>query len=92
MIKIDRITKNFGRLTAVQDLCLEVARGEIFGVLGHNGSGKSTTIGMMLDQVWPTKGAVALCGHDVHRHRARALAKVGAIFEAPAFYDYLSGW
>ncbi|MDD8047838.1 MAG: ABC transporter ATP-binding protein [Verrucomicrobiota bacterium] len=92
MIKIDRITKNFGRLTAVQDLCLEVARGEIFGVLGHNGSGKSTTIGMMLGQVWPTKGAVALCGHDVHRHRARALAKVGAIFEAPAFYDYLSGW
>jgi ABC-2 type transport system ATP-binding protein len=71
---------------------LRVPAGEIFGLLGHNGAGKSTAIGMMLGQVWPTQGTVEICGHDVARHRQRALQKVGAIFEAPAFYDYLSGW
>jgi len=82
----------FGARVAVQDLTLAVPSGEIFGLLGHNGAGKSTAIGMMLGQVWPTRGEVKVCGHDVTTQRARALQKVGAIFEAPAFYDYLSGW
>ncbi|MDH7504030.1 MAG: ABC transporter ATP-binding protein [Verrucomicrobiota bacterium] len=77
---------------AVQDLTLDVEPGEIFGLLGHNGAGKSTAIGMMLGQVWPTSGEVIVCGHDVTRNRRRALERVGAIFETPAFYDYLSGW
>jgi ABC-2 type transport system ATP-binding protein len=47
---------------------------------------------MMLGQVWPTSGEVSICGHDVTAHRRLALQKVGAIFESPAFYDYLSGW
>ena len=76
----------------LNDLSLAVPRGEMFGLLGHNGAGKSTAIGMMLGQVWPTRGEVKVCGHDVTTQRARALQKVGAIFEAPAFYDYLSGW
>src|SRR5258708_24438033 len=46
---------------------------------------------MMLGQVWPTGGEVTICGHDVTAHRRQALQKVGAIFESPAFYDYLSG-
>lgn len=92
MIELHNLQKQFGNRAAVIDLTLAVPRGEIFGLLGHNGAGKSTTIGMMLGQVWPTSGAVKVCGHDVTTHRARALHKVGAIFEAPAFYDYLSGW
>lgn len=92
MIELSHLHKKFGTRTAVGDLTLTVPRGEIFGLLGHNGAGKSTTIGMMLGQVWPTSGEVKVCGHDVTTHRARALQKVGAIFEAPAFYDYLSGW
>jgi len=92
MIELRNLRKDFGARVAVNDLTLAVPRGEIFGLLGHNGAGKSTTIGMMLGQVWPTSGAVKVCGHDVTTHRARALHKVGAIFEAPAFYDYLSGW
>src|SRR5215475_15390680 len=91
MIALRDVHKKFGARVAVQDLTLEVPRGEIFGLLGHNGAGKSTAIGMMLGQVWPTRGEVKICGHDVTTHRARALQKVGAIFEAPAFYDYLSG-
>src|SRR5260221_8074165 len=92
MIQLTNLQKKFGARLAVNDLTLTVPRGEIFGLLGHNGAGKSTAIGMMLGQVWPTSGEVKVCGHDVTRHRARALHKVGAIFETPAFYDYLSGW
>jgi len=59
-------------------------------LLGHNGAGKSTAIGMMLGQVWPSGGEVRVCGYEVTGHRRKALQNVGAIFESPAFYDYLS--
>jgi len=92
MIQLANVHKKFGQRLAVDDLTLTVSAGEIFGLLGHNGAGKSTAIGMMLGQVWPTRGEVKVRGHDVTRQRARALQRVGAIFETPAFYDYLSGW
>lgn len=92
MIELRGVHKVFGRRPAVEDLSLRVEQGEIFGLLGHNGAGKSTAIGMMLGQVWPTRGEVRLFGHDVQRQRGEALRRVGAIFEAPAFYEYLSGW
>ncbi len=92
MIDLVNVQKRFGQRLAVDDLSFRVARGEIFGLLGHNGAGKSTAIGMMLGQVWPTAGEVKICGHDVATHRAAALKPVGAIFETPVFYDYLSGW
>ena len=76
----------------MDELTLNVPAGEIYGLLGHNGAGKSTAIGMMLGQVWPTRGEVKICGHEVAGQRRLALQKVGAIFESPAFYDYLSGW
>lgn len=92
LIELRGLTKRFGPRLALDALDLTVHRGEIFGLLGHNGAGKSTAIGLMLGQVWPTAGTARICGHDVHRHRRLALARVGAIFETPAFYDYLSGW
>lgn len=92
MIQLQHLSKQFGQQCAVDDLTLQVPPGEIYGLLGHNGAGKSTAIGMMLGQVWPTSGEVRICGHDVTVHRRLALQKVGAIFESPAFYDYLSGW
>lgn len=91
MIELNHVYKRFGRRTAVHDLSLRVPAGEIYGLLGHNGAGKSTAIGMMLGQVWPTSGEVRLFGKDVTVRRSEALRKIGAIFEAPAFYDYLSG-
>ena len=91
MIELANVHKRFGQRMAVDDLTLRVPAGEIYGLLGHNGAGKSTSIGMMLGQVWPTRGDVKVCGFDVSTHRRKALAKVGAIFESPAFYDYLSG-
>ena len=83
MISLRHVRKDFGTLHAVADLDLEVPRGEIFGLLGHNGAGKSTAIGMMLGQVRPTRGEVSVCGHDVATRRQLALQKVGAIFETP---------
>lgn len=92
MIELKGVRKVFGQRAAVERIDLSVPKGEIFGLLGHNGAGKSTCIGMMLGQVWPTAGEVYVCGHDVTQHRQKALEKVGAIFETPVFYDYLSGW
>jgi ABC-2 type transport system ATP-binding protein len=91
VIQLKQVRKLFGQRTAVDDLSLTVPPGDIYGLLGHNGAGKSTAIGMMLGQVWPTSGEVKVCGHDVTARRQQALQKVGAIFESPAFYDYLSG-
>jgi len=92
MIQLRHVHKSFSKKMAVENLDLAVPRGEIFGLLGHNGAGKSTAIGMMLGQVWPSEGEVRVCGFEVTTRRQQALQKVGAIFEAPIFYDYLSGW
>ena len=71
---------------------MEIGTGEIFGLLGHNGAGKSTTFGLLLGHLHPSGGEAFVNGVSVQRDRSRALARVGAIFETPAFYDYLSGW
>lgn len=92
LVQLLQVTKRFGRRVALADLTLTVHPGDIYGVLGHNGAGKSTAIGLMLGQVWPTAGQVRVCGYDVFRQRQQALARVGAIFETPAFYEFLSGW
>lgn len=90
-IEILDLHKSFGKKPAVSGISFTVQKGEIFGLLGHNGAGKSTTLGVLLGQVYPTKGEAFVHGVSVQRHRAKALARVGAIFEAPRFYDYLSG-
>ncbi len=92
MIRLENITKLFGANKALDALDLAVPQGEIFGLLGRNGAGKSTAIGVMLGQVWPTGGTARICGYDVLTDRRSALRQVGAIFESPAFYDYLSGY
>jgi ABC-2 type transport system ATP-binding protein len=86
------LTKRYGRRVAVDDLSMRVGRGDIFGFLGQNGAGKSTTIRMALGLVRPTSGRVKLLGHDMARHPLRALARTGAIVETPAFYESYSGW
>jgi ABC-2 type transport system ATP-binding protein len=91
MIRLQNLSKRFGRRLAVENLSLHIPEGALYGLLGHNGAGKSTTIGMMLGQVIPDQGQVLIGGHEVQRHRALALAQVGAIFETPSFYGYLTG-
>ncbi|MEM6551527.1 MAG: ABC transporter ATP-binding protein [Planctomycetota bacterium] len=91
-IQLQHVAKAFGKRTAVHDLSLTVPEGSIFGLLGHNGAGKSTTLGMLLGQVYPDTGTVTLHGHNVFTYRRDALAHVGAIFESPCFYAYLTGY
>ena len=91
MIRLENLRKSFGKRVAVEDLSLVIPDGALYGLLGHNGAGKSTTIGMMLGQVIPDGGRVLMNGHDVQGERAAALSQVGAIFETPSFYGYLTG-
>ena len=92
MLKIDALRKSFGGKPALRGISLSVGKGEIHGLLGHNGAGKSTTLGIILGMVMADSGEVTIDGIPVSSQRSQALRKVGAIFEAPAFYDYLSGW
>ena len=92
MLEARGLSKTFGGTPALADVSFKLERGEIYGLLGQNGAGKSTSLGIILGMVRPTEGEVLINGVSVQRDRAEALRKVGAIFEAPAFYDYLSGW
>ena len=92
ILQTEALTKRYRRRTVVDGLALSVERGDIFGFLGQNGAGKSTVIRMALGLVRPTRGRVLLFGHDMRRHQLRALGRVGAIVEAPAFYENLSGY
>ncbi|MEY4484532.1 MAG: hypothetical protein RL693_1984 [Verrucomicrobiota bacterium] len=93
MISVKSLTKRFTKSRlALDDVSFGVGEGEIVGLLGHNGAGKSTVLGIMLAMVRPNSGEVIVAGHSVQRERSKALRQVGAIFEAPVFYDYMSGW
>ena len=92
MLTATQLHKTFGGKPALTDVSFHVRRGEIFGLLGHNGAGKSTSLGIILGMVMPDQGDVTIDGVSVLKNRSKALRKVGAIFEAPAFYEYLSGW
>ncbi|MEM1443683.1 MAG: ABC transporter ATP-binding protein [Verrucomicrobiota bacterium] len=94
MLKVDQLSKVFdrGRPPALDEVSFEVAEGKICGLLGHNGAGKSTALGIILGMVYPDSGEVRIGDKIVQREREKAISRVGAIFEAPAFYEYLSGW
>lgn len=93
MIEARSLTKSFTRgRKALDDVSFTINAGEIAGLLGHNGAGKSTAVGIMLGMVRPDAGEVIIAGHSVQQQRQHALRHVGAIFEAPSFYDYMSGW
>jgi ABC-2 type transport system ATP-binding protein len=91
VIEVEGLTKHFGPVVAVEDLSLQVPRGGVFGLLGPNGSGKTTTMGMLLGLIKPTRGSIRLFGQDVGGTHQTALRRIGAIVESPSFYPYLSG-
>ena len=91
ILRTSGLTKHFGTLIAVNNLNLELRRGEVFGFLGPNGAGKSTTVGMILGLITPTAGSIELFGTKLDGNSWPLLRRVGAIIEEPAFYPYLSG-
>jgi ABC-type multidrug transport system ATPase subunit len=91
MIEIQNLYKSFGTHKAVENLSLEIHQGEIFGFLGKNGAGKSTTLRCLLTLIHPDSGVILYKGKDVFQNRNYFLQNVGAIIEKPDFYGHLSG-
>ena len=86
----ENLTKAYGRITALKNVNLRVRRGEILGMVGDNGSGKSTFLKLLAGQVFPTEGEVRLFGASTERELARQRRRVGTMIEAPGFYPQLT--
>ena len=92
VIHVSNITKDFKEVKAVDDLSFTVNPGEVYGFLGQNGAGKSTTIRMLLTLIRPDSGTIEIFGMDLHKHRKEILRQVGAIIEKPDLYKYLTAY
>jgi ABC-2 type transport system ATP-binding protein len=90
-IQTDGLTKRLGDAAVVDKLDLAVPRGSVYGFLGPNGSGKTTTIRMLLGLIWPTTGSYRVLGEAMPGANAKVLPQVGALIEGPAFYPWLTG-
>jgi len=91
VIETRGLTKRYGDTMAVDRLDIRVEEGQVFGFLGPNGSGKTTTIGMLLGILTPTAGTFSLLGSEGRRELVEARQRVGATLEQPNFYPYLTG-
>ena len=90
IISIENLSKHFTEVKAVDNLSFSVEKGEVYGFLGQNGAGKSTTIRMLLTLIKPTGGSINIFGKDIRTHRKEILQNVGAIIEKPDLYKYLT--
>ncbi|MFE9729947.1 ABC transporter ATP-binding protein [Streptomyces sp. NPDC005863] len=91
VIETHALTKRYGKHLAVDRLDLAVPQGSVFGFLGPNGSGKTTTIRMLMGLIAPTSGHARVLGHPMPRATRTVLPQVGALIEGPALYGFLSG-
>jgi ABC-2 type transport system ATP-binding protein len=91
MIKLKHLTKTFNKLTAVDNLSLNVSQGEIFGFIGPNGAGKTTTIKMMVGIMSPDKGSVVLNNLDIEKTPQEAKKLIGYIPDFPYVYPFMTG-
>ncbi len=92
MIELQNLVKEFGDLTAVDDLSLTVPSGEFFVVLGPNAAGKTTTIKMLVGLITPTRGQVKVCGHDVQHDPMEVRRRLAYVPDFPFLYDKLTPW
>ena len=90
VIKVQALSKNFGAIKAVDQLSFEVEAGQVYGFLGQNGSGKSTTIRMLLSLIHPSEGHIEIFGQSLTDNRSAILEQVGAVIERPDLYPYLT--
>ena len=92
IIKVNNLSKQFKEIKAVDDLSFNVEEGDVYGFLGQNGAGKSTTIRMLLTLIKPTAGDISIFGKNLSTHRNEILKQVGAVIEKPDLYKYLSAF
>lgn len=92
IIQVSNLSKRYGDLHAVDSLSFSVQEADIYGFLGQNGAGKSTTMRMLLTLVAPTSGEIEIFGMDLKSHRREILRRVGAVIERPDLYKYLTAY
>jgi ABC-type multidrug transport system ATPase subunit len=92
LVNISHLSKKFRGITAVDDLSFTVNEGDVYGFLGQNGAGKSTTIRMLLTLITPSSGEMELFGMKLPRDRKKILRRIGAMIEKPDLYKYLTGY
>jgi|DewCreStandDraft_1066081.scaffolds.fasta_scaffold00256_21 ABC-2 type transport system ATP-binding protein len=92
VLSVKNLKKKLGKTMIIKGISFDIYAGEIFGFLGPNGSGKTTTIRMLVDLIRPTEGTVTVCGLDVHKQHTEALKLMGSIVENPEMYPYMTGW
>lgn len=86
------VHKSIGKASIIHDISFQLRKGEIKGLLGPNGSGKTTILKMLVGLLKPTAGMITICGKNIQRDFAKAIRHVGAIIENPELYEYLSGY
>lgn len=91
MIELERVTKRFGELAAISDLCLVVEPGELFAFLGPNGAGKTTTVKLISGLLQPSSGVVRVCRYDLAREPLEAKRRLSYIPDEPFLYGKLTG-
>lgn len=92
VVQVTNLTKQFKNLTAVDGLSFSVNEGDVYGFLGQNGAGKSTSIRMMLTLIEPSNGEIEIFGMKLAKHRREILSQIGAVIEKPDIYKYLSAY
>jgi len=92
IISVSHLSKQFGNIQAVNDLSFTVNEGDVYGFLGQNGAGKSTTIRMLLTLIAPTAGAINIFDKKLSTHRSEILSNIGAVIEKPDLYKYLNAY
>lgn len=92
IIQVSNLSKQFKDIHAVNDLSFTVEEGDVYGFLGQNGAGKSTSIRMLLTLIKPSAGSINIFGKDLSTHRNEILKQVGAVIEKPDLYKYLSAY
>ena len=92
IIEVKDLSKQFSGITVVDRLSFTVFKGDVFGFLGQNGAGKSTTIRMLLTLIRPSSGQIKIFDKDLLHNRSEILSRTGAVIEKPDLYKYLNGW
>lgn len=92
ILEVTNLSKKIGNTTIIHDLSFQLKKGEIKGLLGPNGSGKTTILKMIVGLLKPTSGSVKINHIDLHNNFSKAIANIGAIIENPELYEYLSGY
>lgn len=92
VLEVSNLSKKIGKKEIIKDISFYINEGEIFGFLGPNGSGKTTTIRMLVDLISMDSGKISILGKDITKEREKALSNIGAVVENPELYNFLSGY